>query len=101
MLLTPYSVSNFSFSRYANGAVFLPPEIKINIAAAVAAMAISTIMPVPATIASFRTPAVLSLTALNIKRTAGDRIHKKAAYAIVFAVLALTERKAFASSAVK
>src|SRR5699024_10400363 len=49
-------------------------------------------------ISSLKPPDVLSLIAPNIKRAIGDKIHKKAAYAIVLAVLDFTERKAFASS---
>ena len=94
--LTPYSVSNFSFSKYAKGAVLLP--LDINITAAIATKIIRAIIPIPPAISSLKPPDVLSLIAPNIKRAIGDKIHKKAAYAIVLAVLDFTVRNAFASS---
>ena len=72
--------------------------LDINITAAIAIKIIRAIIPIPPAISSFKPPTVLSLIAPNIKRVIGDNIHKKAAYAIVLAVLDFTERKAFASS---
>ena len=72
--------------------------LDINITAAIATKIIRAIIPIPPAISSLKPPDVLSLIAPNIKRAIGDKIHKKAAYAIVLAVLDFTERKAFASS---
>ena len=57
-----------------------------------------TIIPIPPATSSLKLYFGTSLIVPNINRHIGDIIHKKVANAIDFDVVALTERKAFASS---